>query len=85
MHSDAWTRLERSEKVLGRERPDMLSSVYHLASLFDRQQCYPAAVELYQISCEGYVKVLGANHPTTVACLNHYESARKSGGVCSYY
>ena len=70
--------LEGREKVLGREHPGTLTNVYNLAPLFDELQCCPTAAELYQRADEGYVKVLGAKHPTTVACLNHYESARKS-------
>ena len=73
--------LEGYEKVLGREHPDTLTSVYCLAFLSVQQLCYHATFELYQRAYEGYVKVLGAKHPTTVACLNHYESARNSGGV----
>ena len=68
------------KKVVGREHPDTLTSVYGLAFVFDQQQCYVAALELYQRSYEGYVKVLGVTHPTTVACLSHYEFARKWGG-----
>jgi hypothetical protein len=67
--------LEGSEKVLGREHPDTLTSVYNLAFLFHRRQHYSTAVGLYQRAHEGYVKVLGAEHPTTTACLLHYESA----------
>ncbi|KAH8710083.1 hypothetical protein GQ44DRAFT_776742 [Phaeosphaeriaceae sp. PMI808] len=61
--------------VLGLKHPDTLTSVYYLAFLFHRQQNYPAALELYQRAYSGYVKALGARHPTTVACFNHYESA----------
>jgi hypothetical protein len=67
--------LEGSEKVLGREHPNTLTSVYHLAFLFHRRQHYSTAVGLYQRAHKGYVKVLGAEHPTTTACLLHYESA----------
>ena len=73
--------LEGKEKVLGREHPNTLNSVYCLAFLSVQQQCYPAALALYQRAYKGRVRVLGATHPGTVACLNHYESARKLGGV----
>ncbi|KAF2676940.1 hypothetical protein K458DRAFT_320815, partial [Lentithecium fluviatile CBS 122367] len=65
------------EKMLGREHPDTLTSVYHLAFLFHQQQHYPAACALYQRACDGCVKVLGTQHPITLACLDHYKSARK--------
>ncbi|KAH7074947.1 hypothetical protein BKA63DRAFT_369101, partial [Paraphoma chrysanthemicola] len=61
--------LEGLEKVLGPEHPDTLTSVYHLAFLFHRQQHYPAAVGLYQRVYEGYMKALGAQHPTTATSL----------------
>jgi tetratricopeptide (TPR) repeat protein len=67
--------LEGYEKVLGRGHPDTLTSVYHLAFLFHRQQQYSAAVELYERAHDGRVKVLGAQHPGTAACLCHYKSA----------
>ena len=71
------------DKTVGSENPDTVTGVYGLAFVFDQQQCYVAALELYQRAYEGYVKMLGATHPTTVACLNHYLSARKSGGIQS--
>ena len=76
--------LERRERVLGREHLYTLTSVYHVDFLFLQRQCYPAALELYQRAYGGYVNVPGAKHPTTVAFVKHYESARKSGGAFYY-
>jgi hypothetical protein len=67
--------LEGREKALRREHPHTLTSVYDLAFLLHRRQHYSAAIGLYQRAHKGYVKVLGAEHPTTTACFQHYKSA----------
>ncbi|KAH7384380.1 kinesin light chain 1 [Phaeosphaeria sp. MPI-PUGE-AT-0046c] len=74
-HPYTLTSVSNLRLVLGREHPDTLTSVYNLASLFHRQRQYSPAVELYQRAYNGRVKVLGAQHPRTVACLRHYRSA----------
>src|SRR5262249_29875542 len=64
-------------EVLRLEHPDTLTSAYHLAFLVHRQQRYRAALEWYQRAYNGHVKALGAQHPTTAVCFNHFESAVK--------
>jgi tetratricopeptide (TPR) repeat protein len=66
--------LEGSEKALGKEHPDTLTSVYCLAFLLHQRQQYEAASALYQRASSGYQYVLGPEHPTTVACYEHYSS-----------
>jgi tetratricopeptide (TPR) repeat protein len=73
--------LEIREKALGREHSDTLTSVFHLAYLLHRQQHYLAAVGLYKRAYEGYIKALGAQDPTTAACLYCYESATEHRDV----
>ncbi|KAH7109249.1 hypothetical protein B0J13DRAFT_579231 [Dactylonectria estremocensis] len=69
--------LDAREKVLGREHPDTLTSVYNLAYLFHRQTRFSEAAELYKRACSGYVEVLGSDHPTTRACVAYYCSLRE--------
>ena len=65
------------EKVLGKEHPSTLMSIYNLAYLLHKQKQYKATSELYQIATSGYRVVLGQSHPTTIACNNHYYSMRQ--------
>jgi hypothetical protein len=68
--------LARSEKVLGREHPDTLTSVYCLAHLLVGKHCYEESLVLYKRACAGYQTVLGKDHPTTRACRQHYNEAQ---------
>ncbi|OCK88791.1 uncharacterized protein K441DRAFT_587010 [Cenococcum geophilum 1.58] len=51
--------LEGTEKVLGKEHPNTLTSVYRLAHLFQERGQYKDALSLYQRACTGYQKTLG--------------------------
>jgi hypothetical protein len=64
--------LKRKEKALEKEHPDTLASVYCFAYLFYQRKRYDTASELYQRACDAYKRILGPQHPTTVACCNHY-------------
>ena len=64
--------LALSEKVLGKEHPDTLTSVYSLAHLLAKQNLYDDAATLYQRACDGDSMVLGDDHPTARACQRHY-------------
>ncbi|ENH98633.1 hypothetical protein COCC4DRAFT_93849, partial [Bipolaris maydis ATCC 48331] len=55
-------------KVLGREHPDTLGSVYCLAHLLATLYDYRESLDLYSRACDGYSVVLGEHHPTTRAC-----------------
>ena len=66
--------MEGYEKVLGAEHPDILTSVYSLASLFQAKRQFDDASDLYLRATAGYRKILGPDHPTTVACSENYES-----------
>jgi hypothetical protein len=63
--------LEGSEKELGTQHPDTLTSIYCLAYLLHKQKRYIEASELYQRACDGYQQKLSPQHPIFVACLNH--------------
>jgi hypothetical protein len=64
--------LAMPEKVLGKEHPDTLTSVYCFAHLLANQYQHEESTELYERACAGYSTVLGKNHRTTSACRQHY-------------
>ncbi|CAI6225891.1 unnamed protein product [Periconia digitata] len=63
--------LEGSEKALGKEHHDKLTSVYCLAFLLHRWGRYEEAMLLYKRASSGYITTLGPDHPRTQACLDH--------------
>lgn len=69
--------LDGREKVLGKEHPETLTSVYCLAYLLHKQQNYEMARPLYQRALVDYRKVFRSHHPTTKACFEHYSSLLK--------
>jgi hypothetical protein len=64
--------------VLEHEHPSTLESVYCLAHLLTHRRRYTEALALYKRVCAGYQAVLGKDHPTTRACLQHYAKALAS-------
>jgi tetratricopeptide (TPR) repeat protein len=66
------------EKVLGKEHPHTLTSVYSLAYSLQHQHQYKEALLLYQRAYTGYHHALGPDHPTARACLDDYTSAQRS-------
>ena len=72
--------LTKTERVLGVEHPDTLTSVYCLAHLLTAKQNFQQALDLYQRTVSGYERVLGVHHPTTAACKEHLSSLLKKMG-----
>nr|OQO30934.1 hypothetical protein B0A51_04161 [Rachicladosporium sp. CCFEE 5018] len=68
--------LEGYKKVLGKEHPSTLTSVYCLAYLLHQKADFAAAVPLYERACSGYVVRLGPSHPTTTQCVSHMSSLK---------
>lgn len=66
------------EKVLGKEHPDTLTSVYGLAYTLYQQEQYKEALSLNHMAWIGYQENLGAAHPlpkrasTTTPRSNNY-------------
>ena len=60
------------EKVLGKEHPDTLLSVYSLAHSLAKRDYFVEATTLYQRACEGYRVAFRDDHPTIHACRRHY-------------
>jgi len=58
--------LIRSEKALGVEHPDTLTSVSNLASVLRYQGIYEAAEEMNRRVLVAREKVLGIEHPSTL-------------------
>ncbi|OCL03965.1 hypothetical protein AOQ84DRAFT_226702 [Glonium stellatum] len=65
-----WRALEGREKVLGRERPDALTSVNNPASVLRYQGKYKQADEMNRRALEWCEKVLGEEHPTTLTSVS---------------
>ena len=71
--------LKGSEKVLGVNHPDTLTSVGNLASVLQHQGKYDEAARMNRRALEGREKVLRVYHPdtlTSVYCLAHLLAAR---------
>ncbi len=64
--------LATREKVLGKEHPNTLTSVYWIALLLADRDRYDESVLLYKRACAGYSTVLGKDHPYAHACRHHY-------------
>ncbi|KAL6406227.1 hypothetical protein AUP68_10396 [Ilyonectria robusta] len=62
---DAW------EKVLGREHPDTLMSVYILALVLRYQGKYEEAEQINRRALDAWEKVLGREHPSTLASVSN--------------
>lgn len=54
-----------SERVLGADHPNRLTSVYCLAICSPTSHCYDESLRLYDRAIVGYSKVIGLEHPTT--------------------
>ena len=60
------------------EHPDTLMSMHGLANVLSLQsRCVQAAI-FFERAVAGFMRVLGPNHPTTVACQKDYSSLRPS-------
>lgn len=72
--------LEISEKLLGKDHPDVATTLNNLAGLYRQQRRYEKAKSLYKRSLEIREKSLGKNHPYVAATLNNmaglYESQK---------
>ncbi|KAF2869156.1 hypothetical protein BDV95DRAFT_578477 [Massariosphaeria phaeospora] len=76
--------LAQSEKVLGHEHPNALTSVHCLARLFAHRHRYHEALTLYDRASAGDQAVLGQDHPTTRACRQHHADALASQDRASH-
>jgi sirohydrochlorin ferrochelatase len=73
-----WQTLAWYEEVLGAKHPDTLTSVYCLARLLAEQHYVDESLLLYERASAGYSTTLGNDHPTTVACYQHYAELSSS-------
>jgi hypothetical protein len=72
--------LARTEKVLGAEHPDTLTSMNNLAGVLNSQGKYEEAESMNRQTLARREKVLGAEHPdtiTSVFCLAHLLANRR--------
>ncbi|KAL8646144.1 MAG: hypothetical protein Q9210_006299, partial [Variospora velana] len=63
--------LDGSERVLGKEHPDTLTSVSNLASVLQDQGKYEEAEQMSRRALDGREKVLGTEHPDTLTSVNN--------------
>ncbi|WP_413199576.1 CHAT domain-containing protein, partial [Nostoc piscinale] len=68
------------EKVLGKEHPDVASSLNNLALLYKKQGKYQQAEPLYQRSLAIFEKLLGKEHPLVATSLNNLALVYKAQG-----
>lgn len=67
--------LATRERVLGREHPSTLTSVYRLVCLLAQQGCSYESLALHDRTCAGYSIVLGKDRPTPRACRQQCSKA----------
>jgi CHAT domain-containing protein/lipopolysaccharide biosynthesis regulator YciM len=77
------------EKVLGKDHPDVATSLNNLAELYRNQEKYAQAEPLYQRALAIYEKALGKVHPDVATSLNNlaglYDSQGKYAQAESLY
>jgi tetratricopeptide (TPR) repeat protein len=67
---------DKREEVLGKEHPDTLFIVWHLAALFHKQRRFEDASVLYERALAGFKKALGPDHPNSVGCHEQYSDMK---------
>ena len=75
--------LQLTEKALGKEHPNTLTSINNLAVLFESQGKYDAAEPLYRETLQLTEKVLGKEHPDTLTSMNNLAHLLESQGKSS--
>ncbi|CUS15720.1 unnamed protein product, partial [Tuber aestivum] len=63
--------LEGSEKILGPDHPDTLTSVNNLATVLKTQGKYDESEVMHRHALEGREKILGPDHPKTQLSANN--------------
>jgi tetratricopeptide (TPR) repeat protein len=72
--------LETSERVLGKEHPQTLTSVNNLALCLETLGDAAAALPLYRRALESSERVLGKEHPQTLVSVNNLAECLKALG-----
>nr|CDP26075.1 Putative kinesin light chain [Podospora anserina S mat+] len=72
--------LQLSEKVLGKEHPDTLTSMNDLALVLYSQGKYEEAAKIHRQELQLSEKVLGKEHPGTLTSMNNLASVLNSQG-----
>jgi pentatricopeptide repeat protein len=70
--------LDKREEVLGKEHPDTLFIVWHLAALFHKQRRFEDASVLYERALAGFEKALRLDHPDSVRCREDYSAMNET-------
>jgi tetratricopeptide (TPR) repeat protein len=75
--------LAGSEKALGPEHPDTLTSISNLGSVLTDQGKYEEAEAMHRRALQGYEKVLGPEHPNTLTSMHNLAFNLKQLGKVS--
>ncbi|WP_286018890.1 tetratricopeptide repeat protein [Candidatus Venteria ishoeyi] len=73
--------LEISEKALGKNHPDVATTLNNLAGLYKAMGAYEKALPLYERDLEISEKALGKNHPDVATTLNNLAGLYKAMGA----
>jgi Tetratricopeptide repeat len=71
--------LADSERVLGADHPDTLTSRHNLAGAYQAAGRLEEAIPLYERTLADRERVLGADHPDTLTSRHNLERARIEG------
>src|SRR5258706_4998169 len=72
--------LQVAEQKVGRNHPDVATSLNNLAACYDTQGAYAKAEPLYQRSLAIWEKARGANHPAVTPSLGNLALLYKTQG-----
>jgi hypothetical protein len=70
--------METRKRMLGKEHPDTLTSMAHLASTFWNQGRWKETEELFMQVMETIQKVLGKEHPDTLTSMDNLASTYRN-------
>ncbi|KFA68627.1 hypothetical protein S40285_09472, partial [Stachybotrys chlorohalonatus IBT 40285] len=75
-----WQTLKLSEKVLGQEHPDTLTSMSNLANTLRNQGKYAEAEQMHRQTLKLREKVLGQEHPDTLTSMSNLANTLRNQG-----
>jgi Tetratricopeptide repeat len=70
-------RPSRSEKVLGKDHPDVAVWYHNLAVVLKDQRKYDQAEPLFRRAMEIFQSKLGSDHPNTIAARENYDGLQQ--------
>lgn len=71
--------------LTGKDHPDTLTRIYTLANLYHKQNRLDEASDLHGNALDGFRKLLGSSHRTTIVCEGDDTSSSKEIAVTRRY